>query len=270
MRTANDVLNRLKWDSIVGPSWIKIGYLDRFTGIEENVFTKVPWEDLVQHRIMYVKLLDRMVWDKQERLDLVFGSTGSGITLEMIAADIRETIVASRAHESKIIEHGGAAPASATQSARGAGNGRGGSWSEAGKQKRKRAGWQKISSTHSGSNHGSAPSRYERFNRDVGGGVIVPREEQRPNYFLCLRIQDEALVALCKAAQDAAVTAEPLLQQSRLDEYRFHVSVVMIRIESQPMLRAAQAAMREAAPALLVEAREALLAGYSLCADPSS
>lgn len=47
MRTAHDVLNRLKWDGIVDSAWIKIGYLDRFTGVEEKEFAKVPWEDLV-------------------------------------------------------------------------------------------------------------------------------------------------------------------------------------------------------------------------------
>lgn len=46
---------------------------------------------------MYVKLLDRVVWDKKTRVDDIFGSTGSGITLDKVVDELKERIEARSA-----------------------------------------------------------------------------------------------------------------------------------------------------------------------------
>ncbi|XP_058039525.1 leukocyte receptor cluster member 9 isoform X3 [Ahaetulla prasina] len=91
MKTAEDVISRLLWDTQVPAEQFSIGYLDRFLGILEESFTSFSWEDLAsvgpgvlaipKHRIQYFKYRDRVVWDKVSRTDEVFGSTGSGKTI---------------------------------------------------------------------------------------------------------------------------------------------------------------------------------------------
>jgi hypothetical protein len=124
MKTAYDVIKRIQWDEMIPAEFFTIGYLDRFTGIVEDPFTKFSnWCDLVinfprysmlhnfllcvfsvsikasadyealaipQHRIEYFKYRDTKVWDKKTRLDLVFGSAGDnqGKTIEDIMNDI--------------------------------------------------------------------------------------------------------------------------------------------------------------------------------------
>ena len=91
MRTAEDVINRIKWDEMVPEQCFTVGYLDRFLGLQEEHFSTFSWEDLAgadydvlaipQHRIQYFKYKTDKVWDKSTRMDLVFGSTGSHLTI---------------------------------------------------------------------------------------------------------------------------------------------------------------------------------------------
>ena len=86
MRTAIDVIQRIQWDDALPTEDFSVGYLDRFIGIQEKKFTDFSWEDIAsvdynvlaipKHRIQYFKYKDVKVWDKQERMDKVFGSTG--------------------------------------------------------------------------------------------------------------------------------------------------------------------------------------------------
>lgn len=91
MRTAADVIKRLQWDEAVNKEDFVVGYMDRIVGLVEKNFTAFTWEDLAsvdwyslaipQHRIQYFKYKTEKVWDKNERLDNVFGSTGGKLTL---------------------------------------------------------------------------------------------------------------------------------------------------------------------------------------------
>ncbi|XP_053308530.1 leukocyte receptor cluster member 9 [Spea bombifrons] len=91
MKTATDVISRIQWDAMLPKEHFSIGYLDRFTGIVEKPFSEFSWEDLAsvshdvlaipKHRIQYFKYKRLVVWDKTTRVDNVFGSTGSGMTI---------------------------------------------------------------------------------------------------------------------------------------------------------------------------------------------
>ena len=91
MRTAEDVINRIKWDEMLPEQSFTVGYLDRFLGLQEEHFSTFSWEDLAgadyevlaipQHRIQYFKYKTEKVWEKSNRMDLVFGSTGSRVTI---------------------------------------------------------------------------------------------------------------------------------------------------------------------------------------------
>ncbi|KAJ9638162.1 hypothetical protein H2204_004473 [Knufia peltigerae] len=85
MRSAQDVLDRLRWDDDLDLSKYTIGYLERFNGIQEMSaasWISEPTEDewIPQHRIRYFKRFDEsgkqeVVWDRDNRIDRMFGSS---------------------------------------------------------------------------------------------------------------------------------------------------------------------------------------------------
>lgn len=94
LKTAGDVRKRIQWDPDLQKEHFSVGYLDRFSGVVEKPFTAFTWEHLSmvgldqlavpQHRIQYYKYKNVKVWDKSERLDLVFGSAGGNTTIREV------------------------------------------------------------------------------------------------------------------------------------------------------------------------------------------
>ncbi len=81
LRPALDVLHRLRWDPSYADEAFIVGYEDRFQGVLEVAMSQwraeqTDEEFIPQHRILYFKReADGVrVWDKKEKLDLVFGS----------------------------------------------------------------------------------------------------------------------------------------------------------------------------------------------------
>ncbi|XP_017570046.2 leukocyte receptor cluster member 9 [Pygocentrus nattereri] len=91
MRTADDVISRILWDSSVDPADFVVGHLDRFQGVLERPFSDFSWDTQVcdcdysdelaipQHRIQYFSYKGQRMWDKDSRTDRVFGSTGQTV-----------------------------------------------------------------------------------------------------------------------------------------------------------------------------------------------
>ncbi|OCK98807.1 uncharacterized protein K441DRAFT_693536 [Cenococcum geophilum 1.58] len=83
LRTAKDVLNRLRWDSTYDVNDFIIVYKDRFEGNKE--ISVEEWKDEIideefipQHRIVQIKDSDNgVIWDRERRLDQVFFSGNS-------------------------------------------------------------------------------------------------------------------------------------------------------------------------------------------------
>ncbi|UNI22103.1 hypothetical protein JDV02_008024 [Purpureocillium takamizusanense] len=84
LRSASDVMNRLRWDTAMDPGDYIVGYEDRFTGAREKPL--VQWkseqtdeEFIPQHRILYFRCSStgNVIWERRTRLDHVFGS-GAG------------------------------------------------------------------------------------------------------------------------------------------------------------------------------------------------
>ncbi|KAI9717742.1 MAG: hypothetical protein M1812_004471 [Candelaria pacifica] len=81
LRPAVDILNRLRWDPTVDESDYLVGYEDRFLGIREIPLDRWKGEQtddefIPQHRIMHFKRKSdgEVVWEKERKLDKVFGS----------------------------------------------------------------------------------------------------------------------------------------------------------------------------------------------------
>lgn len=100
MKTAGDVKHRIQWDDEIEKEFVTVGYLDRFLGLKECAFNTFDWGDIVladinslaipEHRISYFKYKNELVWDKTTRLDNVFGSTGSKITIHDVIKQLKE------------------------------------------------------------------------------------------------------------------------------------------------------------------------------------
>ncbi|XP_012401272.3 leukocyte receptor cluster member 9 [Sarcophilus harrisii] len=93
MKTAQAVIDRIRWDPHLDPADFSVGYLDRFRGVQEEPFAAFCWDEelaalgpgvlaVPQHRIRYFRHRGRLVWDRASRTDLVFGSAaGRGTTI---------------------------------------------------------------------------------------------------------------------------------------------------------------------------------------------
>ena len=102
MKTADDVIKRLQWDPMLPQEYFVIGYIDRFLGVVEENFTTFSWENLAsvdydvlvipQHRIQYFKYKTEKVWDKTQRLDIVFSSTGSKVGIMQFMEEVDRTV----------------------------------------------------------------------------------------------------------------------------------------------------------------------------------
>lgn len=91
MRTADDVISRILWDSSVDASEFVVGYVDRFLGVLERPFVDFNWDTdpcdcdysvelaLPKHRIQYFTYRGHRIWDRHSRTDRVFGSTGQSL-----------------------------------------------------------------------------------------------------------------------------------------------------------------------------------------------
>lgn len=88
LRTAADVIQRIRWDPRLDPADFTVGYADRFLGVLEEPFGAFCWDQplaalgpgalaVPQHRVRYFRFRGRLVWDRASRTDLVFGSGGA-------------------------------------------------------------------------------------------------------------------------------------------------------------------------------------------------
>ena len=114
MRTALEVIRRLEWDPACCAAAVVVGYHDRILGeiVERPLDAFSRWGAIEladenelaipQHRVVYFKSGDAIVWDKRRiydgcRLDGVYGSTGHvKVDLSEIAARRRGPITNDR------------------------------------------------------------------------------------------------------------------------------------------------------------------------------
>jgi uncharacterized protein (UPF0248 family) len=95
MKTADDVISRIEWDERLDARCFRVGYIDRFLGLQEKAFNEFDFKvdlstisdrhssvlAIPKHRIQYFKYNNEIVWDKDTRTDVIFGSTGNEQTI---------------------------------------------------------------------------------------------------------------------------------------------------------------------------------------------
>ncbi|MEU7867668.1 RNA repair domain-containing protein [Dactylosporangium sp. NPDC049140] len=74
MRPVQDVVSRIRYDAGLDAARFSVGYEERGAGIRETpLLAFVGGGDVPWHRVRYVKAGAVVVWDRQARVDLVFG-----------------------------------------------------------------------------------------------------------------------------------------------------------------------------------------------------
>ncbi len=95
MKTVEEVISRIEWDDRLDQRYFRVGYIDHFLGLQEKPFNDFDFKlDLTtitdrhtniftipKQCIQYFKYANEIIWDKESRTDLMFGSTGSQQTI---------------------------------------------------------------------------------------------------------------------------------------------------------------------------------------------
>jgi uncharacterized protein (UPF0248 family) len=226
MKTAEDVIKRILWDSHFCQEDFTVGYIDRFLGLMEKSFTTFSWEDIAsvddftalaipKHRIQYFKYRGILVWDKTVRLDNVFGSTGSGLTI----SDVKEQLEAADASGTNTTVN------ERVQISR----------------ERSDSDSDDFSSTDSdddcdmvvgfGDSTGQSHHLSSSSNPLMLAGGNV-NSHIRPNHFVCVRITSPDIIANVKALQSAVATADPRLVKCFANPLTLHMTLCTLGLDT--------------------------------------
>ncbi|VEL25305.1 unnamed protein product [Protopolystoma xenopodis] len=205
MKTAEQVINRILWDEKIPQAEITIGYLDRFLGIVEKPFASFSWEPLdsidyytfavPKHRIQYFKYKNLIIWDKRKRLDKVFGSIGSGITIEEIIRNYDDSFSSDNKADPK---H-----------------------------------YSSVSDDESDIDVYLDETKVTAFNDSCESDDDDQywRNKLRPNFFICQRISDENIINNARVVQEAVVSREPLYDTCCHPPNMLHMTFCTLRLD---------------------------------------
>ena len=202
LRTAGDVRKRIQWDSDLLEEYFTVGYLDRFTGVEEKPFLLFKWEHLAlvdiddlaipQHRIQYYKYKGTKVWDKNERLDHVFGSANNGITIHEAMKKIDDRL---------------------TNESSDCGN--------------------SDDDDDSDDDEGIIIENNDTdYVKIKSIDIVRSHEEERASHFLCIKVANENLKNRVRKVQDAVVNEELILNNCKMPSELLHVTLAMVKCKT--------------------------------------
>lgn len=221
MKTAGDVRHRIQWDDNLHEEYFTVGYMDRFSGVVEKPFTSFHWEHLAlvdddqlaipQHRIQYFKYKGTKVWDKNERLDHVFGSAGSGVRIQEKIEEIDEELERrARAFnpddddddsdDDDLVLLGG-------DDALGRG-----------------------------------------LVADYCAAEKPKVELLRATHFLCIKVKNEAVKSMAAEVQDHVIQQEPVLRSCAMPNEILHVTLAMVRCDSPEAVLEVSKMLRDLRP----------------------
>jgi poly(A) polymerase len=68
---SHKIIDRIKWDSNFDIKDLLIGYIDRFDGLQTIDMEGFEEAEIPGHRIIWLKLKNNLVWDREKKLDLI-------------------------------------------------------------------------------------------------------------------------------------------------------------------------------------------------------
>ena len=217
MRTATEVISRILWDNDLQTKEFTIGYLDRFTGIQEKPFDEFSWEDIAsvgpnvlaipKHRIQYFKFRDQIIWDKRSQTDDFFGSRGGKSIQEIIAGSHTNRAVPTETEEAvettEFVDQVGEMDLLGEDSD------------------------DDDESNGDGSN-------------SAAGGKQFAATQARPNHFVCLHVTDERVKSYVQEIQKNVTRLTPQLSAGFIPPCGLHVTLCMVRLADREIELAKQ------------------------------
>eukprot|EP01080_Neovahlkampfia_damariscottae_P001370 gene1370-11992_t len=76
LRPSDQIIARIRWDKKFDSTKLLIGYLDRFVGPMECTLTTFDEGDIPMHRIIYLKYVEEIIWDREKKIDKLTFSVG--------------------------------------------------------------------------------------------------------------------------------------------------------------------------------------------------
>ncbi|MCX4241781.1 poly(A) polymerase [Paraliomyxa miuraensis] len=90
LETSRVLHDRIRWDPTLDERAFVVVYEERFTGRRERSFTEFPTDgEIPWHRVWEYRVGELVVWSREQRIDLLFGS---GDTTEPAVATVRAAI----------------------------------------------------------------------------------------------------------------------------------------------------------------------------------
>ncbi|KAM5236282.1 leukocyte receptor cluster member 9 [Ctenodactylus gundi] len=295
LRTAGAVIQRIRWDPRLDPTDFSVGYTDRFLGVREEPFSAFCWDEplaalgpgvlaIPQHRVRYFRFRGRLVWDRDSRTDLVFGSglaAGRGPT-------ILDALVGEGPQETEN-ERGG-------EGAQGTGNEQGGEGAQEAGDERSRGNVERtqeafveleIQAVASAEDRKPAQSELRKQPGDKGAdlkrglvgamesGALSPRKDfvaemrrlepavpgeeetewgprtwapvqSRPTHFVALMVTEPGLQAEVAKAQARLVQVAPSCAEFLVPTEALHLTLALLRLAGPGEEAAAFGALRRA------------------------
>ncbi|XP_072167718.1 leukocyte receptor cluster member 9-like [Diadema setosum] len=219
MKTASDVISRIQWDKQLNPEHFVVGYLDRFIGVVEQPFSMFSWEDIAsvdyhtlaipRHRIQYFKYKDEVVWDKTKRLDNVFGSLGSSITI----VDVVERFAKENSSE------------------------------EEGDEKDTDDMFDfEIQNDYDGDD---STMRTDKNDANIHRRHPKKRvNKSRPNYFIAMHITDEDIISKVKDVQKHMSGMDPLLSSYLMSPAHLHITLCTLQLATEAQVSTALSVLK--------------------------
>ena len=76
LRPSDQIIARIRWDNNFDSEKLIIGYLDRFVGKMECSLSIFDEGDIPMHRIVQLKYIDEIIWDRENKIDKITFSVG--------------------------------------------------------------------------------------------------------------------------------------------------------------------------------------------------
>jgi len=223
MRTASDVIKRIQWQKELNSQDFTVGYLDRFLGVQEKEFGAFSWDDIAtvddytvlaipKHRIQYFKYRGTVVWDKASRLDNVFGSTGSSITLSNFVAEANASVVQdSGGQQAESVCHSDKDDSSSEEHSEDEDNG-------------------VVVTVASSGKAESVPYSTAKLERPV---VPLQQKRRKPNYFVCQRITSPSIVKGVQEIQSKIAKTAPAFSSCFVDPASLHMTFCTLALDNE-------------------------------------
>jgi len=195
--------------------------------VQEKEFESFSWDDIAtvddydvlaipKHRIQYFKYRGTTIWDKPSRLDNVFGSTGSGITLSSFVVDSSASVVqdpsGQQANEDEDEDEESSASDNEDDDV--------------------------VVTIAKSEKKEPVPHTSAELERPVMPPLPQrPNEKRRPNYFVCQRITSPEIVEGVKEVQSKIVKTIPGFSHCFVDPSSLHMTFCTLALDNESQVR---------------------------------